>query len=360
MFDRRDGQFKDYVSDSSSPARDYPAPRGGYLNHFSRKLGDLSAQVYDRAKEMQNNTTNTLNSFFGLDKDFKEPTIATRDFWVHENGTAHWKGLPLPRTEYLPNGDEYYMFLDKDNLVNILDNKIHTNSLDLVNPLTNISIGRKPLDVLEMAKIRSCKTVKAYFEAPKDSYIYNIHTSNLGDLSRPNLESTSITGELPSYDKKPSIPIDIPSMTPEKGAFARWDYIEFDEVDIGATRRATTYAPISQDTASGPYNRLDGMSSDSTPRAAAPTLVSPDATPRPVYSRLPGMELDSTPRATTSQLPANTDNSPVIIPASAESGQAPSELPDILGGWPQANPAPDTTGRIDTPDVFDDPFDPYC
>lgn len=76
------------------------------------------------------------------------------------------------------------MFLDKDNLVNILDNKIHTNSLDLVNPLTGISIGRKPLDNFEMSSIRSAKSIKVYFEAPADSYIRNPQLSNILPLPK--------------------------------------------------------------------------------------------------------------------------------------------------------------------------------
>jgi hypothetical protein len=177
-----------------------------------------------------------------------------------------WKGLPLPRTEYLEDGSEYFMFLDKDNIVNILDNKISTNSLDLVNPLTGESIGRKTVDVFEQNLIRSGKSMRAYFEAPSDSYLRNPVLSNI-QLAKPDIENTSIRfDDLPSYDRVPSTPIDVPNINAFREAF-------LDEVDLG----------------------------DLYTKSRPPV---PNATPKASTSQLP-IDPDATPKASTSQLPVD-------------------------------------------------------
>lgn len=262
---RQTGEFEDYVSDASTPARNYP---DGYLHYFSRKMGDLSNQVNSRAKELYNNSTNSIRSYFSMDTQRSNhiPTIATRDFYVDKNNISYWKGLPLSRTEFLENGDEYYMFLDKNNIVNILDNKIATNSLDLVNPLTGLSIGRRPLDSFEMSNIRANKTIKAYFEAPAGSYLRNPQISNIADISTPQLENTSILDSPPNEFRKPAVPMHIPTIAPEKKAFSQLDFHESDLGDV-------TITPI-------PRVQIRPISPDATPRASTSQLpASPDATP---------------------------------------------------------------------------------
>jgi hypothetical protein len=253
------------------------------------------------------------------------PVIATRGFYGDNNGVAYWKGLPLPRTEYLPNGEEYFMFLDKDNMVNILDNKIHTTSLDMVNPLTGLSIGRKPVDLMEMVNIRRGKNIRAYYEAPKDSYLHNVQISNVVEISTPNLESTSVTEDLPSEFRKPSVPIDIPSIAPERRAFSR---APMEEIDLAEALRA-------------PYPRFIPAQSHLRP-------ISPDATPRASTSQLPDITPDATPRASTSQLPD-------IIPSATPRASTTALVDLTSDATPRASTSqlPDITSKEDVEDFFD-------
>lgn len=133
------------------------------------------------------------------------------------------------------------MYLDNYNIVNILDNKIGTDSVDLVNPLTGKSIGRQYMDPYEILQIRRLKTMKAYFEAPADSYLNSNNNilENSGIISKPNLENLPYTS-LPSENRTPSIPLDISTISPEKSGF-RFHYPlndpELDSIDPGVVGR---------------------------------------------------------------------------------------------------------------------------
>jgi hypothetical protein len=212
FYDRKSGSYEEYMSEPSPNGyREYPE---GYLNYFSRKLGDLSNEINNRAKELYSNTFGSLFK----EETVRPPIIATRDLFVpgDNGGTTMWKGLPLPRTEYLENGDEYYLFLDKDNIVNILGNRIENNSLDLVNPLTGESIGRKAIDNFDKLNLLKNKTMRAYFSAPSDSYVRNPSITNI-QLTAPDFNTLDISES--SLPGSKTAPIEILNVNTERAAF---------------------------------------------------------------------------------------------------------------------------------------------
>jgi len=91
-----------------------------------------------------------------------------------EKGKAMWNGLPLPRTEYLEDGTEYYITLDQDKFIRIYDNRIESSVVDIINPVSGKSIGRQFVSASDKLEINSrLKDIKSYFRAPEDSYIRN-------------------------------------------------------------------------------------------------------------------------------------------------------------------------------------------
>ena len=93
------------------------------------------------------------------------------------------------------------------------------------------------MDDYALLAIRNRRDLRAYYEAPSDSYLYTFELSNpITDIQKPVFESTSIKGDTlpywstpnsPSPSPSPSIPIDIPNISREKIAFSN---IGLDEV----------------------------------------------------------------------------------------------------------------------------------
>jgi hypothetical protein len=122
--------------------------------------------------------------YFKKGKDFLSKRRAKKDARVeleaslpsgitYEKGNSIWNGLPLPRTEYLKDGTEYYISMDKNKFIRIFNNKIESSVVDIINPMTNRSIGREIISTSDKNKLFSGRNIKAYYEAPKDSYVRN-------------------------------------------------------------------------------------------------------------------------------------------------------------------------------------------
>jgi len=111
---------------------DYPA-KAGYLNYFSKKIGDMVERVTSRAKDLFTKSNNSDTS--GITSNITYPSGL-----YTEGHQTMWQGLPVPRVENI-NGTEYYISLDKDRFINILDNTRGNNIMDIIDPLTNVSIG---------------------------------------------------------------------------------------------------------------------------------------------------------------------------------------------------------------------------
>src|ERR1700689_5744146 len=64
-----------------------------------------------------------------------------------EGNQVMWEGFPVPRVENL-NGVDYYISLDKDHYINIMDNTMRGHSINIISPLSGNSIGATsiPLD----------------------------------------------------------------------------------------------------------------------------------------------------------------------------------------------------------------------
>jgi hypothetical protein len=125
---------------------------------------------------MYNSGTNLFTNPFKRDT---APLIPRREFdesFVPARGNlpAMWKGLPLPRREITPSGKEFIMFTDNvtPNFVNVLDNRRMNNLVDIVNPVTGLSIGQKELSDVEVSNWWNNLNL-SFFEAPPNSYIWN-------------------------------------------------------------------------------------------------------------------------------------------------------------------------------------------
>ena len=143
-----------------------------------------------------------------------------------------------------------------------------------------------------MAIARTNMSPKAYFEAPANSYLRNPQISNLENISTPSLESTSFEGNLPSLDRKPSIPLNIPSVAPEKSGFS--EYI-FPRDEYFPNPNIPYVSPKSNTV---PLQEVDLSDAWSTPTASTSRLtpsrpnIDPDATPRPSMSQLRNSEYE--------------------------------------------------------------------
>lgn len=174
---------------------DYP---DGYLSYFSRRLGDLSKAVSDRAKELFNRSNQSTPQ--GISDIVSIPKGLYRD-----GNQVMWKGLPVPRVENL-NGRDYYITLDKDNYINMFDSSIYNHSVEIINPITEKGIGISnipfdgKLDFLnQYNNLPNCV-------APVDSITRNLEITNIF-VGNPSVTTTSIDlSFLPTF----SHPIPIP------------------------------------------------------------------------------------------------------------------------------------------------------
>ena len=97
---------------------DYPE---GHLEHFSKKIGVLTEQVkarsqelYAKVRRLENNNQSPIEH---ISSNVSIPKGLYRD-----GDQIMWKGLPVPRIENL-NGVDYYINLDRDNTINIIDSR---------------------------------------------------------------------------------------------------------------------------------------------------------------------------------------------------------------------------------------------
>jgi hypothetical protein len=116
---------------------------------------------------------------------------------TYEKGNSMWNGLPLPRTEYLEDGTEYYISMDQNKFVRIFNNKIESSVVDIINPMTNRSIGREIISSSDKNKLFRSRDIRAYYKAPEDSYIRNqlIESDSINTITgmaNPSIEETSV------------------------------------------------------------------------------------------------------------------------------------------------------------------------
>jgi hypothetical protein len=205
-------------SDPSS-GRDTAFYPEGYLQTFSRKLGDLTAKVKTRAGE--------LYSFIRRDGTTSDTTNISSNVGIptglyREGNQLMWKGLPIPRVENY-NGVDYYISLDKDNYINIIDSTMNYDYIDIINPISGNSIGVSPLGM--GSKFDFMRQSFTWFKstALEDSVIFTKKNTNIF-IGRPSASSLDIPQEsLPDFEK--SSPIPIPSNKGKERAFDNFDDI---------------------------------------------------------------------------------------------------------------------------------------
>lgn len=255
----------------STISRDYPE---GYLTYFKRKLNGL----FNRTVHPEN----TIQPTRVYDDGFTPP---------FGNYPAVWKGLPLPRKEYTPEGKEYIMFLDKDNIVNILDNRRSNRLATLINPRTNKTIGFTEFSESEVYDWWNKDL--SFFEAPANSYIWN---ADPGVLTFPTRMPPFSTLDIP--ESSLPAPIIPPNTVAESIAL-----------------------------------KLGKLPNTSTIKT-----VDPDATPRVSLSNLPklpswaGGSTESTPKAPNIELPGAKPTIPSL--------KLPSSTPDTIDIQFPVSPSP--------------------
>lgn len=55
-----------------------------------------------------------------------------------------WEGLPVPRVEH-NNGIDYYVSLDKDKFINVINSSMEKDYIDIINPISLRSVGVTPI-----------------------------------------------------------------------------------------------------------------------------------------------------------------------------------------------------------------------
>jgi len=114
-----------------------------------------------------------------------------------------YNGLPIPRTEVLDNGTEYYFNLDKDGFLNVLNNSYSENrGMEILNPFSGKGINRIPISIKDRIALINNARENANFDAPLNSYARNpIFDGVVIDISAPSLSSLDIgsTSRLSSY-----------------------------------------------------------------------------------------------------------------------------------------------------------------
>lgn len=174
---------------------DYP---DGYLSYFSRRLGDLSKEVSERAKTLFNRSNQSTPQ--GISDIVSIPKGLYRD-----GNQVMWKGLPVPRVENL-NGRDYYLTLDKDNYINMFDSSIYNHSIEIINPITEKSIGISNIPFDGKLDFLNKHSHYPLFDAKPDSITRNLEITNIF-LGNPSVTTTSVdTSLLPTF----SHPIPIP------------------------------------------------------------------------------------------------------------------------------------------------------
>lgn len=175
-------------SEPSTIPRDYPE---GYLRYFSRKMGDLSREVKDRAISLFN-------------KNESRPIIPhdTPRGVYFEGGNQMWDGLPIPRVESTGDGREFFISLDTNGFIKIADNSREANMVDVINPNSGLSIGRQYISQIERVNIIASAKDHAYFESPENSYVRNpLSRMDNITITTPSVGNTSVEHtDLPTFD----------------------------------------------------------------------------------------------------------------------------------------------------------------
>jgi len=188
---------------------DYPE---GYLQYFSRKMGNMVEQVKTRAGELFSASKEAVQS--------SNPSMAKGLFY--EGDEVKWGGLPVPRVENV-NGIEYYISLDKDNFINIMDSTYANDAVRIINPLSNTCVGSSPIPMGNKSHL-----IRDFFKSPffvtTNSELEKIQNSNVL-VGYPSASSTSVDEKtLPGYQNSSSIQI-------PKGKERAFD--SFDDIPLG-------------------------------------------------------------------------------------------------------------------------------
>jgi hypothetical protein len=119
-----------------------------------------------------------------------------------------WARLPVPRVES-HGGVDYFISLDNDKFINIMDSTRSHNYLEIINPITRKSLGVHNLtDVDKIVRMGESKLFP-HFDAKADSVIHNIGVDNIF-IGNPHIDSTSVDPDsLPSFPSSSSNPINI-------------------------------------------------------------------------------------------------------------------------------------------------------
>jgi hypothetical protein len=210
-----------FATSNPSSNRNIESYPEGYLRQFSRAMKNKAVSLF------KNNKISDYPTGIYLDGE----------------GKKMWKGLPLPRVESLNNGIEYYISADNDNYIRIVNNKFgESNMVDIIDPNSNISIGRDFINHIEKLTIIKDAKSHAFFTAPEDSYIRNQLFSNI-NLTKPSLDSISAdTTDLPlNLEDKTSYHSDfnIASISDYKGK-----YPEFKLPNINLEEDAFSNIPL--------------------------------------------------------------------------------------------------------------------
>jgi hypothetical protein len=221
-------ELSSLISSEPSSGRNVDDYQPGYLRHFSRKLGDLSRAVKDRAI-----------SLFKQSKYRNPPVIPSNipaGLYTDENGNMMWDGLPIPRVESLGDSTEHYITLDNSGHINIISNKFGEDMADIISPSTGFSIARQHINSIDKAQLINEAKNHAYYLSPENSYIRNpISRIENIILTIPSIENISAdTSDLPStLYSKASYHTDyqIPSTSKVK-------YPEFEMTDINLEENA--------------------------------------------------------------------------------------------------------------------------
>jgi hypothetical protein len=147
-----------------------------------------------------------------------------------------WKGLPVPRVESF-NGVDYYITLDKDNFINIIDSTRTNEVLEIINPITGNITGITPLGM--GSKYDFMKQSFGWYksDAKGESVIFS-KRNDFNFIGRPGASSLDIDEkELPNFNAtvsniEKSSPISIPSSS--KGKDRMFD--DFKDIPLGPTQ----------------------------------------------------------------------------------------------------------------------------
>jgi hypothetical protein len=279
-------------SDPSSgrSVSDYPE---GYLNYFSKRLGEISDQVKKRSQELYSRSLGGK----GADHPNISSNVSIPNGLYREGNQTMWRGLPLPRVENL-NGIDYYISLDKDKFINIIDSTNNNDFIDIINPISCNSVGLTPIPLNSKFGLIRNYRYWPEFVAPFDSVVTTRGVSGNMSIMHPSINSTSVDEDsLPSFGK--STPIPIPSFKDKMYSASPHNHPIRDSNFPG---QSTVFSRTD------PMTEIDLVDAWSTPGASTSQLPSGSTSQLPVAStsQLPGGSTSQLPGGSTSQLPGGS------------------------------------------------------